>query len=110
MLWQVAQVRKLALPATSGPFLILCSNIKADLCVACRACTCCTSTRSCTWCVCSGCRPGVHTDCISHWRLLLQDIKPENLYLDEGNFRIGDFGIAISRFAQASITRSLKML
>ena len=39
---------------------------------------------------------------VTHAVGAVQDIKPENLYLDEGDFRIGDFGIAISRFAQAS--------
>ena len=30
----------------------------------------------------------------------MQDIKPDNLFLDDGHYRIGDFGLAITRFAK----------
>ena len=41
-------------------------------------------------------------------QILHLDIKPDNILLDdEDNFRIGDFGLAITRFAKVLQARSL---
>ena len=39
----------------------------------------------------------------------MQDIKPDNLVLDDGDFRIGDFGLAIARFAKVRAGSGLRM-